>query len=51
MGYYRIVWKDIFGYNFDPKLVVFCRLFVGFLIMFIFILLKDKKLLKFDKGD
>ena len=41
--------KIFFAYGFDPKLVVFCRLFVGFLIMFIFILLKDKKLLKFDK--
>ncbi|GCD11463.1 DMT family transporter [Clostridium tagluense] len=41
--------KVLFSYGFDPKLVVFCRLFVGFLIMFIFILFKDKKLLKFDK--
>ncbi|MBW9158516.1 DMT family transporter [Clostridium sp. FP2] len=41
--------KVLFNYGFDPKLVVFCRLFVGFLIMFIFILFKDKKLLKFDK--
>jgi drug/metabolite transporter (DMT)-like permease len=41
--------KIFFGYEFDPKLVVFCRLFVGFLIMFIFISFKDKKLLKFDK--
>ena len=41
--------KIFFAYDFDPKLVVFCRLFVGCLIMFIFILLKDKKLLKFDK--
>lgn len=41
--------KIFFAYGFDPKLVVFCRLFVGFLIMFIFIYIKDKKLLKFDK--
>lgn len=41
--------KIFFSYDFDPKLVVFCRLFVGFIIMFIFILFKDKKLLKFDK--
>lgn len=38
-----------FDYNFDPKLVVFCRLFVGFLIMFIFILFKEKKLLRVDR--
>lgn len=41
--------KIFFSYGFDPKLVVFCRLFVGFIIMFIFILCKDKKLLKLDK--
>ena len=41
--------KIFFAYGFDPKLVVFCRLLVAFLIMFIFIFLKDKKLLKFDK--
>jgi len=41
--------KIFFNFGFDPKLVVFCRLFVGFLIMFIFISLKDKKLLKLDK--
>ena len=41
--------KIFFSYGFDPKLVVFCRLFVAFLIMFIFIYIKDKKLLKFDK--
>ncbi len=41
--------KIFFKFGFDPKLVVFCRLFVGFLIMFIFVLFKDKKLLKLDK--
>lgn len=41
--------KIFFSYGFEPKLVVFCRLFVGFLIMFIFIFLKDKKLFKIDK--
>ena len=41
--------KIFFKFGFDPKLTVFCRLFVGFLIMSIFILLKDKKLLKLDK--
>ncbi|MBU3188147.1 DMT family transporter [Clostridium bowmanii] len=41
--------KLFFTYNFDSKLVVFCRLVVGFIIMFIFIWFKDKKLLRFDK--
>lgn len=39
----------LFSYNFEPKLVVFCRLFVGFLIMLMIIYFKDKTLLKIDK--
>lgn len=41
--------KIFFSYGFEPKLVVFCRLFVGFLIMFIFVSFKDRNLLKIDK--
>ena len=41
--------KILFSYDLQPKLVVFCRLFVGFLIMLAIIYFKDKNLLKFDK--
>lgn len=41
--------KILFNYNFTPQLVVFCRLFTGFIFLFIIILIKDNKLLKIDK--
>ena len=41
--------KLLFSYDLQPKLVVFCRLFVGFLIMLLIIYFKDKNLLKIDK--
>jgi drug/metabolite transporter (DMT)-like permease len=41
--------KILFSYNFTPQLVVFCRLFIGFVFLFIIVLIKDKKLLMIDK--
>lgn len=41
--------KILFSYNFTPQLVVFCRLFMGFIFLCIIILIKDKSLFGIDK--
>jgi drug/metabolite transporter (DMT)-like permease len=41
--------KILFSYNFTPQLVVFCRLFMGFIFLCILILIKDKSLFQIDK--
>ena len=41
--------KILFSYNFTPQLVVFCRLFMGFIFLCIIISIKDKRLFQIDK--
>lgn len=41
--------KLLFQYNLSSQLVVFCRLFFGFLILLLYLLIKDRSLLRITK--